>query len=161
MDYKVEIIKLSEEDGGGYLAIVPKLPGCMSDGSTPQEALENVQDAIKCWIETAREKGRQIPPPDEYKEEEYSGRLVLRIPKSLHKRLAEEAKKEGVSLNSFIQHLISYALGCRESKTQELTIPYIPGSTLKGAIRKLFIKKEHYNPPVLQLGNFQQKDRRD
>ncbi|WP_307189061.1 toxin-antitoxin system HicB family antitoxin [Caldicellulosiruptor sp. F32] len=116
---------------------------------------------MKCWIETAREKGRQIPPPDEYKEEEYSGRLVLRIPKSLHKRLAEEAKKEGVSLNSFIQHLISYALGCRENKTQELTIPYIPGSTLKGSIRNIFIKKERYVPPVLQLGNFQQKDRRD
>ncbi|WAM36195.1 type II toxin-antitoxin system HicB family antitoxin [Caldicellulosiruptor acetigenus] len=69
MDYKVEIIKLSEEDGGGYIAIVPKLPGCISDGNTPQEALENVQDAIKCWIETAKEKGLPIPSPEEYKED--------------------------------------------------------------------------------------------
>lgn len=129
MDYKVEIIKLSEEDGGGYIAIVPKLPGCISDGNTPQEALENVQDAIKCWIETAKEKGLPIPSPEEYKEEykeEYSGRLVLRIPKSLHKRLAQEAKKEGVSLNSFIQHLISYALGFRDNDLSKmLKQPYI------------------------------------
>lgn len=67
--YKVEIIKLLEENGGGYLAVVPKLPGCMSDGESPEEALRNVHDAIKCWIETAKEKGREIPLPDEYKDD--------------------------------------------------------------------------------------------
>jgi antitoxin HicB len=42
---------------------VPELPGCMSDGETPQEALENAYDAILCWMEAAREMGRQVPPP--------------------------------------------------------------------------------------------------
>jgi antitoxin HicB len=62
-DYEIHIRPLSEEAGGGCLATVPELPGCMSDGETPQEALENVSDAIGCWIEAAREMGRAVPTP--------------------------------------------------------------------------------------------------
>lgn len=62
-DYEIHIGPLSEEEGGGYLATVPELPGCMSDGDSPQEALENVFDAIACWIEAAEEMGRAVPPP--------------------------------------------------------------------------------------------------
>lgn len=68
-NYKVEIIKLSEDDGGGFLAEVPKLPGCISDGETREEALINVQDAIKSWIDTAKDLKRKIPLPEEHKEE--------------------------------------------------------------------------------------------
>jgi len=59
----VLIQPLSEEDGGGFLATVPDLPGCMSDGQTPQEAIVNVQDAILTWIEAAEDMGHSIPPP--------------------------------------------------------------------------------------------------
>ena len=62
-DYEVRIRPLAEEDGGGFFAEVPELPGCMSDGETPQEALDNAYDAIGCWIEAAREMGRTVPPP--------------------------------------------------------------------------------------------------
>ena len=62
-DYSVEISTLSEEDGGGFLATVPELPGCMSDGETQEEALANVRDAIVAWIATAKELGRKIPEP--------------------------------------------------------------------------------------------------
>jgi predicted RNase H-like HicB family nuclease len=62
-DYEIHIRPLSEEDGGGYLATVPELPGCMSDGETPEEALENVLDAIACWIEATKKMGRVVPPP--------------------------------------------------------------------------------------------------
>lgn len=61
--YPVLISPLSAEDGGGFLATVPDLPGCMSDGETPQEALSNVQDAIESWIEAAQDTGRDIPEP--------------------------------------------------------------------------------------------------
>jgi predicted RNase H-like HicB family nuclease len=61
--YEVRIRPLSNEEGGGFFADVPELPGCMSDGETPQEALENVYDAINCWIEAAREMGRPVPTP--------------------------------------------------------------------------------------------------
>jgi antitoxin HicB len=61
--YAVLVSPLSPEEGGGFLATVPDLPGCMSDGETPQEALVNVQDAIESWIEAAHELGRKVPPP--------------------------------------------------------------------------------------------------
>ncbi len=62
-DYEIVIRPLSDEDGGGFLATIPALPGCMSDGETPEEALENVYDAALCWMEAAREMGRPIPEP--------------------------------------------------------------------------------------------------
>jgi antitoxin HicB len=61
--YKIVIEPLSEADGGGFLATVPELPGCMSDGDTRAEALANVEDAIATWIDAARNMGRPIPEP--------------------------------------------------------------------------------------------------
>ena len=59
-DLRIEIEPLSDEDGGGYLATVPDLPGCMSDGETPDEARANVQDAIRAWLATAEQADRPI-----------------------------------------------------------------------------------------------------
>ena len=63
LEYCVLIEPLPLEDGGGFLATVPDLPGCMSDGETPQEAIANVQDAIAAWIEAAHDMGHQVPRP--------------------------------------------------------------------------------------------------
>lgn len=63
LQYPVLIQPLSAEDGGGFMATVPDLPGCMSDGETPEEAIVNVQDAILCWIEAAGDMGHPVPPP--------------------------------------------------------------------------------------------------
>jgi antitoxin HicB len=62
-DYEIAIRPLTPAEGEGFGATVPELPGCMSDGVTPQEALENVYDAIACWIEAAEEMGRPVPVP--------------------------------------------------------------------------------------------------
>ena len=62
-DYPVLIEPLSVEDGGGYLATVPDLPGCMSDGDTREQAARNVDDAIAAWLEEAEGLGRPIPAP--------------------------------------------------------------------------------------------------
>ena len=62
-DYAVVIQPLSEDEGGGFIAMVPELPGCMSDGVTREEAARNVEDAIRCWLEEARAVGRAIPAP--------------------------------------------------------------------------------------------------
>ena len=61
--YRVIIEPLSPEDGGGYLATVPDLPGCMSDGETPAEAIVNVEDAAAGWIAEARRLGWAVPEP--------------------------------------------------------------------------------------------------
>jgi predicted RNase H-like HicB family nuclease len=63
LEYPVRIERLAESDGGGYLATVPDLPGCMSDGETPEEALKNVQEAIVSWIESAKEWKQEVPKP--------------------------------------------------------------------------------------------------
>jgi predicted RNase H-like HicB family nuclease len=62
-DYEVDVRPLAAELGGGYVAEVPELPGCMSDGDTPEEALANAYDAAEAWLETARELGREVPVP--------------------------------------------------------------------------------------------------
>jgi antitoxin HicB len=61
--YRISLRPLGVDEGGGWLAEVPELPGCMSDGDTPQQAVESVMDAIACWIEAAEEDGRPVPAP--------------------------------------------------------------------------------------------------
>lgn len=63
LEYPIIVEPLPEEDGGGFLATVPDLPGCMSDGATPEEAVSNIQDAILAWIEAARDLGHSVPKP--------------------------------------------------------------------------------------------------
>jgi antitoxin HicB len=63
LEYPVRIERLAESDGGGYLATVPDLPGCMSDGESPEEALKNVQEAIASWIEAAKEWKQDVSKP--------------------------------------------------------------------------------------------------
>lgn len=61
--YSIAIYPLAEEDGGGYAAVFPDLPGCMSDGDTPEKALENAQDAFAAWMGVQKERDVDIPKP--------------------------------------------------------------------------------------------------
>ena len=63
LEYPVVVEPLPLEEGGGFVATVPDLPGCMSDGASPDEALANVQDAIATWIEAANDLGHAVPKP--------------------------------------------------------------------------------------------------
>ena len=63
LEYPILIEPLPQKEGGGFVASVPDLPGCMSDGETPEQAIANVQDAISAWIEAAEAMRRQIPRP--------------------------------------------------------------------------------------------------
>ena len=60
---KYEVILYWSQDDEAYIAEVPELAGCMSDGQTMAEALANVETVIAEWIETAEELGRDIPEP--------------------------------------------------------------------------------------------------
>lgn len=80
----------------------------MSDGETVEEAITNINDAKKCWIETCLELGRDIPEPTT---DDFSGQLRLRMPKSLHKALSEKAKAENVSLNQLILYQLARGVG--------------------------------------------------
>ena len=72
----------------------------MNQGDTPEEALEAILDTMQGWLEIALEKGNSIHEPRLV--EDYSGKFVVQVPKSLHRKLVEEAEKEGVSLNQYI-----------------------------------------------------------
>ena len=66
LNYPLVVEPLPLEEGGGFIAIVPDLPGCMSDGETPEEAVINVRDAIVCWMGAAEDHGHHIPAPSRH-----------------------------------------------------------------------------------------------
>ena len=90
---------------GGYVVVYPDLPGCMTQGETLEELVAMAQDARQSWIEAEYERGNDIPPPSY--PEEYSGKFNVRIPKSLHRALAEASRREEVSLNQYVLSLLA------------------------------------------------------
>lgn len=103
--YKINVRPLTDAEGGGWLAEILDLPGCIGDGETPEEAIKDLEEAKIAWIEAQIDAGRDIPMPR--LEPEYSGRITLRLPKSLHRRLANQAEIENISLNQYILSLVS------------------------------------------------------
>lgn len=103
MSYRMEIIE--DKDEGGFVVSYPDLPGCISSGETIETAVANAMDAKMAWIEAAIEEGTQIQEPDSL--EDYSGQFKLRIPRSLHRLLAEHSKREGISMNQYCVYLLS------------------------------------------------------
>lgn len=110
--YPFEVRPLSEEEGGGWLISYPDLPGCISDGETPEEAIANGKDAVDAWIKAMQEAGREIPAPGEAP----SGKFVARVPRSIHARLAARARSEGVSMNALVSAFLAESLGRREDR---------------------------------------------
>ena len=108
LPYEISVIPSAE---GGYVATIPDLPGCITQGDTRLDVLEMIEDAKICWLEAALDMGQRINEPDW---DRYNGRLNLRIPKSLHRKLAEGAKHEGVNLNQLAIYLIANGLGEQE-----------------------------------------------
>jgi antitoxin HicB len=114
--YPVTIRPLSKEEGGGFLAEYPDLPGCIADGATIEEALHEAEDSLKSWLATAKKAGDPIPEPTlSYK---FSGQWRIRLPKSLHAALALRAKQEGVSLNTLAATLLAKGIGQKPPRRQ-------------------------------------------
>lgn len=103
LPYTIELTP--DTDEGGFVASYPDLPGCLSIGDTAEEAVANALDAKRAWLEAALEEGIEIQEPAGLKD--YSGQFKLRIPKSLHKSLAERSRQEGVSMNQYCVYLLT------------------------------------------------------
>ncbi|MBF0480210.1 MAG: type II toxin-antitoxin system HicB family antitoxin [Desulfovibrionaceae bacterium] len=112
--YPFEIISLNAEEGPGFLITFPDLPGCMSDGATIEEAVQNGADAEKAWLQATGKWGGKVPAPGEGARK--SGEFRTRVPASLHSRLAARAKQEGVSMNTLAVALLAEGLGRREAR---------------------------------------------
>lgn len=115
LPYRMEFTP--DKDEGGFVVSFPDLPGCMSMGETLEEAYNNALDAKHAWIEAALEDGVVINEPDCI--ENYSGQFKLRIPKSLHRSLAEHSKREGISMNQYCLYLLSTNDAVRNDRFQE------------------------------------------
>ena len=97
---------LSEADGGGFAIEYPDLPGCISDGDTPAEAVRQGSDAVKAYLLSCVQRGDPVPVPSEA-----SGQWRQRVPRSIHSRLVARARQEGVSLNTLVTAMIAGGLG--------------------------------------------------
>ncbi len=107
-EYRIKLYPVKDDTSRvEWAAEIPELPGCVGGGDTPQEALVAVEDAKKAWIEIALTDNKKIPEPKMLDETDYSGKFTLRLPKSLHKDLAEEAEEEDLSLNQYLLYLIT------------------------------------------------------
>ena len=105
LPYNYIVQPIVDESGSYFYAHILELDGCQSTGETFEEAYENLKEAMEGWI-TAKLEGRfEIPLPTRY--DNFSGKFVLRIPKSLHYRLSIEAENEGVSLNQYALYKLS------------------------------------------------------
>ena len=116
LEYPITIYRAEE---GGYVAEIEDLPGCLTDGETISEVTEKIDAARHNWIESAYEDGVSIPLPRT--EQEYSGKFVVRIPKYLHRQLAEQASREGISLNQYVEALLSSGTSIQEMKIDKIT----------------------------------------
>lgn len=102
LEYPFQVIA---DPDGGYVAIFPDLPGCMTQADTLAELATMAEDARRIWITTAFEHQIDIPLPSY--PETYSGKFNLRIPRTLHRSLAEAAEGQGVSLNQYVLALLA------------------------------------------------------
>ena len=99
----MEIVE--DKDEGGYIVSYPDLPGCITCADTIENAVANAMDAKKEWLHAALEEGIEIYEPESL--EDYSGQFKLRIPRSLHRSLAEHSRREGISMNQYCVYLLS------------------------------------------------------
>jgi antitoxin HicB len=102
-DFAIIVEPLAPADGGGWLATVPALPGCMGDGETPEAAVADARSAIAEWLDAAAQSGR--------KPGEASGQWRQRVPRSLHEKLKHVAAREGVSLNAYVANVLAESVG--------------------------------------------------
>ena len=103
LDYPIELVRDGQD--AAWIASVPDLPGCNSFGDTVTDAVDNVTKMKNLWLEGQFNSKQSIPVPTD--EDDFSGKFVLRIPKTLHRSLAYQARRQGVSLNHYASHLLS------------------------------------------------------
>lgn len=109
--YRLSVTEEAED--GSWTIVAPDLPGMVAAGRSLAAAARRLPDAIDSWIQGAEESGMPVPPPSRA-EDDYSGRFVLRVAKSLHRRLADGAQAEGISLNSYCTTLLAGAVEVRQ-----------------------------------------------
>jgi antitoxin HicB len=114
--------KLRRDSEGDFVGHIEELPGCSAHGKTPQEALENLEEAKTLWMEDCLKNGDPVPLP-EAEPELPSGKWLQRVPRKLHRKLQVLSREDGVSFNQYITALLAEAVGERAAaKTEPVSI---------------------------------------
>ena len=121
---------------GGFVGEIEELPGCMTQAETIDETFQAIEDARQLWIKTAYDEGQDIPLPRDM--EQYTGKFLVRIPRSLHRDLVRAAKREGVSLNHYVSSLLAAGVN------RGIIEPEIDAVLIASKIRTLSEKLEIY-----------------
>ena len=108
LPYRIEVTRDAADQEHPWRAAVEDLPGCEVRGATPPDAVARVPAAMAEWVANAQAEGREIPEPRDVRA--YSGKLLLRMPQSLHAEIALAAERDQVSLNAYINSLVAAAV---------------------------------------------------
>jgi antitoxin HicB len=138
LPYHIEVVYDTSGAAPGWFARVLELPGCMTQAGSFEALGPMIQDAMRGWIEIGLEDGQPIPEPAP--DAEFSGKFVLRVPRSLHRQLAEAAEREGVSLNTYIGVVCAKAVGTAEADWSTAGTSQVVART-KPAVERLFVAR--------------------
>jgi predicted HicB family RNase H-like nuclease len=111
--YRISVTRRDADPSVSWLASIEELAGCEAWGATAEEAVSRIPRALADWVAGAQAAGREIPEPREARH--YSGKLLVRMPQSLHAELARSAEHEQVSLNAYITGVLAAATSWRQA----------------------------------------------
>lgn len=111
MSYPMRLFTVKTTKGFEWVAEFVDFKGCVGGGDTAQEALDAALVNLDVYLQYLKEKGEDIPQPSDYNE--CNGKIALRIPKSMHRRLVMKADEEGVSLNQLLVSYLAEMLGAK------------------------------------------------
>jgi antitoxin HicB len=114
LPYRIAVTREGADDERPWRAVVEDLPGCEVRGSTPADATARIPAALAEWVADAHAEGREVPEPRDARS--YSGKLLLRMSKTLHSELAQAAERDQVSLNAYINYVLATALQHRQTQ---------------------------------------------
>ena len=112
LPYTITMVYDTSGGPAAWVVWVEELPGCISQGDTPDEAIQMIREAMGLWIGGHIEDGWEVPPPKEHFPE-HSGKFQVRLPVGLHGKLAAVAADEGVSLNQLVTAILAEGVGWR------------------------------------------------
>jgi predicted RNase H-like HicB family nuclease len=114
--YPMVLARSENGNGPDWIATVEELPGCEAHGPTPERAAAAVTGAIEAWVRQAEAEGREVPPPGAAAV--HSGKLLVRMPRSLHGELVRASEREGTSLNAYIIAALAASVAWRRNDAE-------------------------------------------
>ena len=115
--YSHLVSPIDAADGGGFMFTMPDIPGVLADGATELEAITDGREAFIATVSALADMGQEVPAPtfnvNDFTPASASGKVLARLPRSMHLQLSARAKTEGVSLNTLVVALIAEGLGRR------------------------------------------------